>query len=283
MNRPPDHGWIVLNGKRILATEARISPLSEGFMFGLGVFETIKVLGGRPIFFADHFVRLRRAAAELSLPFTTSAAELRARCCECLAANELADGGLKIVVFQDAADMSELILTRSPGYQQTHYARGFRLQTVRDGRREDWICGLKTLNYLKCLVAKRAAQAAGCDEALFVDSGGRVLEGSNSNVFVVKEGGVFTPALDQGILPGTARARVLQLLGNENVREGVVPVRLLFEADEVFVTNSLLGVMPVARIDEQRYNLDATPATKSIMEEYRALEQRSADEQAIEG
>ncbi|MGH8019232.1 MAG: aminotransferase class IV, partial [Opitutaceae bacterium] len=191
------------------------------------------------------------------------------------------DGGLKIVVFQDAAGVSELILTRPPAYRPEHYARGFRLQTVRDGRRENKICGLKTLNYLDCLVAKRAAQAAGCDEALFVDSGGRVLEGSTSNVFVVKDGAVLTPALDQGILPGIARSRVLQLLAKENVREGVVPTPLLFEADEVFVTNSLLGVMPVARIDERGYDRAANPVTKSIMGTYRALELQTGDEHVI--
>ncbi|MGH8019933.1 MAG: aminotransferase class IV, partial [Opitutaceae bacterium] len=248
MNRPAGHGWIFLNGKRIAATAARISPLSDGFLFGLGLFETIKVLGGRLVFFADHFARLRRGAAELSLPFATPVDELRAHCLDCLAANQLVDGALKIVVFQDAAGVSELVLTRPPAYHPEHYARGFRLQTVRDGRRENKICGLKTLNYLKCVVAKRAAQAAGCDEALFVDSGGRVLEGSTSNVFVVKDGAVLTPALDQGILRGIARSRVLQLLAKEIVREGVVPTPLLFEADDVFVSNSLLGVMPVARI-----------------------------------
>src|SRR6267154_6908128 len=98
----PLQRFVVLNGRLFDAGEARISPLGDGFMFGLGLFETIKVLNGRPVFFSDHFERLRRSAGELGLAFTASAAELRARCEQCLTANGLGEGSLKIVVFQDA-------------------------------------------------------------------------------------------------------------------------------------------------------------------------------------
>lgn len=272
MSASDDQAWVILNGRRVAAEAAAISPLSEGFLFGLGLFETIKVLGGRPLFFAEHEARLRRGAAALGLSFATSAEVLRARCLDCVAANRLVDGALKVVLFQDTAGAGELVLTRSSTYQSNHYERGFWLQTARDGTREDGICGLKTLSYLKALVARRAAQAAGFDEALFVDGGGRVLEGAASNVFAVKAGKVFTPGLDQGILPGVTRSLVLRLLERDQVREGVVPESLFLEADEVFVTSALLGVMPVSRIGERRYDVRANPMTKALMEGYRALE-----------
>jgi branched-subunit amino acid aminotransferase/4-amino-4-deoxychorismate lyase len=271
----PIQRYVILNGRLLDAGEARISPLGDGFMFGLGVFETIKVLNARPVFFSDHFERLRRSAGELGLAFTASVAELRARCEQCVSANGLGEGSLKVVVFQDTDGPGELIVVREKSYLPEHYERGFALKTFPGGQREGKLFGLKTTNYLGNLQAKQAAKAAGCDEALFIDSAGLVLEGATSNMFVVKDGEVLTPSLDGRILPGIARARVLQLL--KNGREGAVPAQLLTGADEVFVTNALLGVMPVAAIDQQRYNLNHNPVTKALMEAYRRLQLQSVE------
>jgi len=266
---------IVLNGRLLDAGAARISPLGDGFMFGLGLFETIKVLNGRPVFFEDHYDRLRRSAGELRLPFTASAAELRARCEQCLSANGLGEGSLKLVVFQDTDGLGELIAAREKTHLPEHYERGFALKMFPGGQREGKLFGLKTVNYLGNLQAKQAAVAAGCDEALFIDSAGLVLEGSTSNVFVVKGGEVLTPPLDGRILPGIARSRMLQLL--KNGRECAIPAQLLADADEVFVTNALLGVMPVAAVDRQRHDLTRNPVTKSLMEAYRKLQLQSVE------
>ena len=267
--------YVILNGLLLDAGEARISPLGDGFMFGLGLFETIKVLNGRPVFFPDHFERLRRSAGELGLPFTAVAAELRARCEQCLSANGLGEGSLKIVMFQDVDGSGELIVARAKTYLLEHCERGFVLKTFPGGQREGKRFGLKTTNYLGNLQAKQAAVAAGCDEALFIDSAGLVLEGSTSNVFVVKSGEVMTPTLDGRILPGIARHRVLQL--SKNGRECTVSSQLLSGADEVFVTNALLGVMPVAAVDQQRYDLNHNPVTKALMEGYLRLQLQSVD------
>jgi branched-subunit amino acid aminotransferase/4-amino-4-deoxychorismate lyase len=266
---------VLLNGRLFDAGAARISPLSDGFMFGLGLFETIKVLNGRLVFFEDHFERLRRSAGELGLPFTALAAELRAHCEQCVSANGLGEGSLKIVMFQDTNGPGELIATREKTYLAEHYERGFALKTFPGGQREGKLFGLKTTNYLGNLQAKQAAKAAGCDEALFIDSAGLILEGSTSNVFVVKGGEVLTPPLDGRILPGIARSRVLQLL--KNGRECAVAAKQFAGADEVFVTNALLGVMPVSAVDQQRYNLNHNPVTKALMEAYRRLQLQSVD------
>jgi branched-subunit amino acid aminotransferase/4-amino-4-deoxychorismate lyase len=266
---------VILNGQLLDAGEARISPLGDGFMFGLGLFETIKVLGGRPAFFRDHFDRLRRSTGELGLPFVASADELQARCARCLSANGLGEGSLKIVVFQDTEGPGELIAARENAYLAEHFERGFALKPFFGGQREGKLFGLKTVNYLGNLQAKRAAKTAGCDEALFIDSAGLILEGATSNVFVVKDGEVLTPPPDGRILPGIARSRVLQLL--KNVRECAVPAQLLAPADEVFVTNALMGVMPVAAVARQRYDLNRNPVTKALMEAFRTLQLQSVD------
>jgi branched-subunit amino acid aminotransferase/4-amino-4-deoxychorismate lyase len=266
---------VMLNGRLLAAGEAKISPLGDGFMFGRGLFETIRVLDGRPVFFADHFERLQRSAGELGLSLRTSSSELRARCAQCLAANRLGDGSLKIVVFHDTDGPGELIVTREKTYAADQYKRGFALKSFSGGQREGKLFELKTLNYLGNLQAKKAALAAGCDEALFVDSANLVLEGATSNVFVVTGGEVLTPPLDGRILPGIARQRVRQIL--KHGREGTVSIQRLTEADEVFVTNALLGVMPVASVDQKRYDLTRNPVTKAVMDAFRTLQAQSVE------
>ncbi len=274
MNSLAHHWRIILNGELMSADEARISPLSDGFLYGLGLFETIKVLGGRPVFFTDHYDRLCRSAAELDLPYIASRDELQTRCLQCSAANQLVDGGLKVVVFQDTGRVSEVIMPRPTHYPAELYVRGFRLKTVQDSRRGK-IASLKALNYLTCIQAKRTAQAAGFDEALLIDASGKVLEGATSNLFIVKGEIVLTPMLGQGILPGIARSQVLRLLGKEQIRESIISTALLYEANEVFITNSLLGVTPVAFVDKQSYGLKDNHITRSIMETFRALQLKS--------
>lgn len=270
------HANVVLNGRVVPADDARISPLGDGFMYGLGLFETIKVLAGRPAFFAEHLERLRHGAAELGLALTISNAELRSRCQRCIAANDLVDGTLKLVVYQDADTAAQLIVSRPAAYPAEAYTRGFRLKTMPDAGRDQRLARLKTLNYLKNIRAKRAAEAAGFDEALFIDADGTLLEGAITNVFVVKDGIVHTPSLAHAILPGIARAAVLRLLPGEAARETALSAAHLFAADEVFVTNSLLGVMPVAGVDDRRYDLARNPVTRTVAEKFRELEAQSA-------
>jgi branched-subunit amino acid aminotransferase/4-amino-4-deoxychorismate lyase len=122
----------------------------------------------------------------------------------------------------------------------------------------------KTLNYFENIAAKRRAVAAGFDEPVFVDSAGRLLEGATTNIFSVTGDCVLTPPTDGRILPGVTRRRVLRHLG-ARAREEPLSLQQLVEADEVFVTNALLGVMPVARVDDRVYTLIKNLVTRDLM------------------
>jgi len=272
MTEPGSHRHVGLNGAVVDAAAARISPLGEGFLYGRGLFETIKVTGGRAAFFSDHAERLARGAAELGLAWRTPEKLLRERSAEVIAANGLTAGALKIVVFEDEAGPGELILTRENAYPPELYARGFALKAVDDGQRAGRLPGLKTLNYLRNLCARRAVQAAEFDEVLFVGADGSVLEGAGTNVFVVAGEQVLTPPADGGILPGIARSWVLRLLPPDRIREQPIAAPLLYAADEIFVTNSLLGVMPVSRVDEHSFDVGRNSVTRSLMETFRRAE-----------
>ncbi len=268
MNEIQEH--VCLNGRLVHRDRARISPLGEGFMFGRGLFETVKVLAGRPLFLGDHLGRLGRSAGPLGL--AADPGKIEARCRRVISANRLRGGNLKIVLFQDTRGTGELIIARKGHYPEARYARGFRLMTIADERAAGSVAQFKTLNYLANSLARRRAHAAGFDEALFVGAGGRVLEGSGSSVFAVEAGRVLTPPLGRGILPGVARARALGLLGSGRSRATALTLDRLLGADEVFVTNALLGVMPVSRVDGRRYNLRRNPVTRSLQAAYREAE-----------
>ena len=269
----PNSHYVLLDNVLQPAVAARIPALSEGFLYGHGVFETIKILGAHPLFLADHHARLTVSARALDLPYALDLATLRDRLHRVIVANHLSDGSAKVVLFHnDSAPTSELICTREKLYPAEIYARGFRLRTVFTGDRTGSLSDHKTLNYLVNIRAKRAAVAAGFDEPLFITPAGIVIEGATTNVFAVRAGVALTPALTCGPLPGTARARVLALLGPDRVREGLLTRAELDHADEIFVTNALLGVMPVSRCDDRPLDLSRTPFTQALGAAYRTLE-----------
>jgi branched-subunit amino acid aminotransferase/4-amino-4-deoxychorismate lyase len=268
------HNFVFLNGLLLKTEEAKISPLSRGFLFGVGLFETIKILEGRSVHFSEHFERLRSSALKISFPFAIEAGKLQEQCNQLIVANSIAEAVLKIVLFEDNERVGEFIYTRPLNYLNVQYQHGFRLKTVIDFRLSNSLDNFKTLNYLKNIRAREIAKDAGFDEALFIDKAGEVLEGSVSNIFIVKNGQLLTPFADR-VIPGIVRALLLGAEHGFKAKESIISARELYDADEVFITNSLIGVMPVACVDNHEYNLSKNPVTKNVTKIYRRLELRS--------
>lgn len=185
------------------------------------------------------------------------------RCMRVIAANSLVNGNLKIVLFKEPAGWSELILARAPSYTLAHYEKGFRLKSFPGDLRVEPLNGLKSLNYLRNLYAKRQAVLEGFDEALFINPVDQLLEGASTNVFIIKDRVISTPSLDAGILPGIMRGTIVRKIG-QLVHEREISRQELLEADEVFVTNALLGIMPVAQVDEKTFDLSGNAITRSL-------------------
>ena len=257
---------ILLNGELVAESAAVISPLSEGFMTGRGVFTTLRVRAGRAEFFVEHTARLMRDAQAIGLGEARLAGTLRERCERCLAANAAALNGVKIVWFADGGKgTGELIMPRPHVYGAATAERGVSLMTVSGGAQSQRALSRhKTLNYLAHARAKRGAVDAGFDEALWVAESGEVLEGATTNVFAVIAGEVLTPPVAAGILPGIAREVVLRLRAGVVVREAVLTRERLVAAEEIFVTNALMGVVPVNRWDERRYDVAAGGLTREL-------------------
>ena len=254
---------VLLDGQLLPASQAKVSALSDGFLFGHGAFETVRTRDGRPLFFAAHHARLAASCAALGLDAPPPADELASRVTRLLAAVRLPAAAVKIARFRELTRSAELITARALPYSAPDYLRGFQVQTFRQGERDGRLTGHKTLNYLESLLARQSARAAGFDEALFVTPAGRVLEGSASSLFIVKDGHAHTPPLSAGILPGIARARVLALIGSERAHETPLTLDEVLAADECFLTNALMGVMPVSTLDTHKFR-PHSPETSAV-------------------
>lgn len=258
---------VMLDGSILPAAQAKVSALADGFLFGLGAFETIRVRNGRPCLLAAHHQRLSAACTALGLEPPPELDELNRRITRLLASVNLPQAAVKIVRYRELTRTAELITARTPPYTGPDALRGFRVQTVCQGSREGRLTHHKTLSYLENLLTRKAAREAGFDEALFVTPEGYVLEGSSSNLFIVKGGKALTPPLQAGILPGVARARVLSLIGPTRCEERPLTLSEVLGADECFLTNALLPVMPVCTIDQHAFPARA-PETDALRRAY---------------
>jgi branched-subunit amino acid aminotransferase/4-amino-4-deoxychorismate lyase len=245
--------YAVLNGNLLDRKDVQVSPFSDSFMFGFGVFETLKVVERRPEFWSDHWQRLGQGARDLSLDYTTTSEELRGRCNQLIVQEGADNAVLKIVVFRDVADVSELILLRDQTYPDEKYSQGFSLKIVHGRPAGTGVGPLKTQNYLANILNLRSAQAEGFDEIVYVDEQGRILEGATTNIFVVKNGVLYTPPLALGILPGVIRARLLRT-PQAHAEEKILSLDDLDAADEIVITNSVLGAMPVRALQNRSWS-----------------------------
>ncbi len=246
-------GAVWLDGAVVDPADARVSVFDHGFTVGDGVFETVKVSGGRPFALRRHIERLHRSADLLGLAVPLTDRALREVVDEVLAAAGL--------------DRARLRITVTAGVTPLGSGRGAGSPTlvVAAGPREPWppeaeavtvpwpvneraaTTGAKTTSYVDNVVALAEARKVGAGEALMPNTRGNLCEGSGSNVFVVLGDRVVTPPLLAGCLPGVTRALLLELLPEIDADD--VPMAALAAADEVLLTSSTRDVQPVSMLD----------------------------------
>lgn len=260
-----------LNGALVAPGDAGVAPGDRGFTLGDGVFETLRAKEGRPLRWSLHLARLADALATLGIELPVDEAGLRAAAGECLRACGAADCSVRISVSRGMSTARGLVpagaarptivveARPSSGYPAELYKRGMRLVTSAIPRNErSPLAGMKSLSYLENVLARMEAQAAGADEALVMNTSGGVAGASAANLFAVfritrARTLIVTPPVADGALPGTVRRLVIDELAPRcglRVEEGrLLPRMLKGPRREVFLTNALMGVMPVTRID----------------------------------
>ena len=272
-------------GRIVVTEEAAVSIRDAALLRGLGVFETLRTYGGRPFRLAAHLARLRAGAAFLRLEVAESDERIAAVLAELVEANAAPDARIRITATGGHADVAApsrptaatLIVTAEPlaPYTSDLYECGAAavLSAIRVNEADPTLRH-KTTSRERHVLALRGARAAGALEAIFLNSAGRVAEGTVSNVFIVERGALATPPPEEGLLPGIARATVLELAEGLAIAAAERPVTIaeLRGADEVFLTNSIMEVMPVTRLEGQAVGADKPGAvTRRLAAAYKDL------------
>jgi len=286
---------VYVAGRFVPSDEARVSANDAGLLFGAGLFETLRTYGGRPFRLDRHLARLRASGQVLRIFVGETDDRIAEIIAHLLQANGLADarirltatrGPLEAELEDDAAPPATLIMAAGPmtPYPQAFYDNGATvvISDIRANETDPTVFH-KTTGYLKNLLALRDAHRARAAEALFFNTRNRLAEGAISNVFLVKDGRLFTPPVEEGLLPGVTRAAVLELAAEVEVQAEQRPLAIqgLFDADEVFLTNSIMELMPVTRIEQHEVGAGRPgPITRRLAEAYKALVARETGSRA---
>ncbi len=295
-----------LNGSLVEEDAATVSIRDTGLLHAAGVFTTMRS-HDRKVFRLDaHLKRLRLSCEHLFVPLEYKDEQLAGAVSALIEKNGLEQGRLRLTVTRGAAHQDPLhglhlrpnvflTATSLEPYPEEFYRRGLTVVLIDDQKLNpfDLQAGYKTLNYFSRLAGLREANRRGAGEGLWFNVSNFLQSGSISNVFVVKDGVLLTPPTPEeledaglagsfrlprsAVLPGITRAAVLELAKEEEIetRLAEIDINLLLSADEVFLTNSIMGVMPVCRIERKALADDRPgPITRRLSEAHDAIVRR---------
>ena len=257
-----------VNGQLVPAGAGAVTALDRGLLLGDGLFETMRVLRGRILQWERHWGRLHGGAAAIGLALPWGQTELHAAVVQTLHANGLAQAVVRLTVTRGSTNargllppadaLPTLVIRATPftPYPAHLYRDGMRVIVSRRVRRNEHspLSRIKSLCYLDNVIARQEAAEQGADEALLLNTQGNVACATTANVFSVQAGRLYTPPAAAGALPGTLRALVCEDLAPSlgcELHGTQLSEPAVREADEVFLTNALMGIMPVRAIDDK--------------------------------
>ncbi len=284
---------IYIDGKYYDEQHAKISVFDHGLLYGDGVFEGIRAYNGRVFRLKEHIDRLYYSAKAILLPIPLSPAEMTAALLDTCRQNKVRDGYIRLVVTRGVGtlglnpnrckDPSVIIIAgKIQLYPEELYQKGMETITVPTVRNLHSALNpaIKSLNYLNNIRAKIEANNAGCEEAIMLNAEGFVAECTGDNIFIIKEGQLFTPPLSAGALYGITRRVVIDLARQEGLQVGEPNLTRydLFNADECFLTGSGAEIVPVVKIDGRTIGTGKPgPITLNLVNRYHSLTKVSGE------
>jgi branched-chain amino acid aminotransferase group I len=281
---------VYLNDALILRSEAKISPFDFGFLYGYALFESMRAYSGKVFRLNRHLSRLKKSSVVLGLQLPDL--NLEKAVYDTFEANHLSDARIRLTVSLGEGEATPdpstcknptVFITASSYVPMPDavYQKGYRA-IVSQIRRNSTspLSQVKSANYLDMIMARTQAKNAGGDEAILLNEKGYIAEGSTCNVFIVSRGKLITPSVDSGTLPGVTREVMVELALSLGIGVEVSPVKLdeLYLADEAFLTNSIIEIMPLVAVDNKRIGSGAIGAiTSRLMNEYKALVKKELD------
>lgn len=216
--------------------------IDEGLFFGRGVFETI-LWNSRPVFLDEHIERLKKSMEKINL-LPLEEKQLR----EYLSKLNIENKAVKITI----TPLNIIITEREINYKEEDYDKGMVL-TISNTRRNSTsrLCYIKSTCYIENLIEKEDAKKIGYDDVIFLNERSNITETSCANIFIVKNKEIFTPKINDGLLDGIIRRKIIE---NFDVKEKSITIDELKESEEVVITNSLMGAMSIKKIDNIKYD-----------------------------
>ena len=279
-----EENWLVyVNGEMVPMKEAKISVFDRGFQYGDGVFEGLRAYDGKIFKLKEHVDRLFRSAKAINIVIPISKEEFSEALKRVVRENGFRDAHIKPQVTRGNAwklgldprnttTPNIVIPARPIGKSMFETEKGFKLAAV-SVRKIPALCldpRIKSINYLVNILARMEALASGADEAIMLDIHGYVSEGAGDNIFLVKEGELYTPEV-QDALEGITRETVIGLAGRMKIKVHETRLTLydVYNADEIFITGSGAGIVPVTEVDKRIVSQGKTgPITKCLMDAY---------------
>ncbi len=273
---------VYLNGKIVPSKEAVVSVFDHGFLYGDGIYETMRVYDGVVFKLDEHLKRLYRSASLIGLTIPLDIDNLKISTYETLIANAYRDAYVRMTISRGRGSIGldpdfcpeptvVIIAQEFKEYPEAFYKNGISLiiSETRKNLKEAVNPRIKSLNFLNNILAKIEAKKMNAYEAIMLNAYRKLAEGTISNVFFYKNGILYTPSLDCGILDGITRGMIIELARREDlkVKEGKFTKKDIYSAEEVFITNTTMEVMPVSKIDDQKYTVGNI--SKSLHKIYR--------------
>lgn len=279
-----------VNGRLFDREHAVVSVFDHGFLYGEGIYETLRTYDGRPFLFDRHMQRLRHSAFLMALPVPMDDDAIEVRLLETMRAAGLGGPGsaeayLRILVTRGVGDLSydpaacpipSMVVIAKPQIDPPAdvYERGVKVVLVSVVRNHPGTVNpvIKSNNLLNNALAMQEAVRAGAFEGVMRNYRGDLAECTTANIFVVRDGSALTPPLDAGLLPGITRAFLFEI-GREAgipVLESTLRDADLFAADEAFLTSTTREVVPITRVDDQPIGDGRPgPVTLALLAEFR--------------
>ncbi len=289
---------VYLNGKLVDKKDAKVSVFDHGFLYGDGVFEGIRSYDCLVFKLKEHIDRLYESARSISLRVPLSKKELTKAVVETLKANKIKNGYVRLVVSRGSGDLgldprkckgNETVVVIADTitlYPKELYDNGMDIITVPTIRNipEALNPQIKSLNYLNNILAKIEAINCGYQEALMLDHLGYVAECTGDNIFIVRDGQLFTPPQCMGTLRGITRDAVLDIARKLKIKtnEHVITRHEVYISDESFLTGTAAEIVPVVKVDGREIgNNKPGKITKAITKEFRRLTKTDGEKYSL--
>lgn len=278
---------IHLDGQLVPESEAKVSVFDHGLLYGDGCFEGIRIYNGRIFRLTEHLVRLYESARSICLTIPIPIEEMEKATLETVAANRLRDGYIRLVITRGVGSLGLnpyqcpkagviIIASGISLYAQEKYETGLSLITCATRRPPPAALSpqVKSLNYLNNIMAKIECIQAGCEEGIMLNEQGYVAECTGDNIFVIKNGQVYTPTIASGALNGITRMAVIEVMRGMGlqVHEVTMTRHDVYTADECFLTGTAAEVIPAVQYDRRPIG-DGKPGklTAEIIGKFKAL------------